>query len=111
MHPQIRTIMVALFCLVCLGMTACSFPPRIYRIDVRQGNFITPEMIAKLKVGMNKTEVQELMGTPALTHFFEKNRWDYYYYLKPGNGAPISEKRISVFFKGDQVVRLFEEVR
>lgn len=105
-----RTLMLSLFTLACLGLTACSFPPRIYRMDVRQGNYITQEMTNKLKVGMSKEAVRELMGTPALTRFFEQDRWDYYYSLKPGNGKPLQKKAITVFFKNNHVVRLVEDL-
>lgn len=110
MYPVIHITMLTLFILACLGLTACPFPPKIYRMDVRQGNYITSEMISKLKIGMSKEAVYEILGTPALTHFFEQERWDYYYYLKPGNGSSIIEKRLSIFFKGDKVTRL-EEAR
>lgn len=106
MYFWIHTSRLVLLSLACLGLTACPFPPRVYRMDVRQGNYLTPEMIKKIKIGTTKKTVQEILGTPALSHFFQQERWDYYYYLKPGNGAPIIEKRVSIFFKGDRVVRL-----
>jgi len=111
MNFILRSLPCALALLVGVTLTACTFPPRIYRMDVRQGNYITPEMINTLKVGMSKEQVLTLLGTPALTHFLEQERWDYYYYLKPGNGDPITEKRISLFFKGQKVQRLLEEAR
>lgn len=108
MRITFKIPMLTLLTFACLGLNGCTFPPRVYRIDVRQGNFITPDMLKKLKVGMTKEQVQDAMGTPALNHFFEKDRWDYYYYLKPGNGSAISERRASVYFKGDRVIRLEE---
>lgn len=110
MNSLIRGLMLSFFTLACLGLTACPFPPRIYRMDVRQGNYITTEMTNKLKVGMSKAAVTELMGTPALTRFFEQERWDYYYSLKPGNGMPIQKKSIVVYFKGNQVVRIVKDL-
>ena len=110
MHSLIRRLMLSFLTLLCLGLTACPFPPRIYKIDVRQGNYITGEMANRLKVGMTKASVQELMGTPALTRFFEQERWDYYYSLKPGNGQPIDKKAITLFFKSDRVVRIEKNI-
>jgi outer membrane protein assembly factor BamE len=78
-------------------------------MDVRQGNFITREMVSNLRVGMNKETVLQLMGSPSLNHFFERDRWDYYYYLKPGNGDPIEENHLIIYFKANQVVRLEED--
>ncbi len=111
MNSLIRPIMVASFCILCLGLTACPFPPKIYRMDVRQGNFLTPEMIQKIKIGMEKDAVIEMLGTPALTHFLEQERWDYYYYFKPGNGDNIIEKHLSLFFKGNKIQRFTEVAR
>jgi len=79
-------------------------------MDVRQGNYITTEMTNKLKVGMTKESVRELMGTPALTRFFQQERWDYYYSLKPGNGEPIQTKAITLFFKSNQLIRIEKDV-
>lgn len=106
MCSLIRVSMLALLTLACLGLTACPFPPRIYRMDVRQGNFLCSETTQKLKLGMTKEMVIETLGTPALTRFFEQERWDYYYYLKPGNGDPIQEKQLTLFFKGDRLERI-----
>lgn len=109
MNSPIRLSMLTLITLTCLGLTACGFPPRLYHMDVRQGNFITREMVSNLRVGMNKETVLQLMGSPSLNHFFERDRWDYYYYLKPGNGDPIEENHLIVYFKANQVVRLEED--
>ncbi len=98
-----RSLIIIVVLLSNLVLVGCTFPPRIYRIDIRQGNFITPEMIKQIKVGMSKSAVLNLMGTPALEHFFDKDRWDYYYYLKPGNGDPIQEKSVILYFKGQKL--------
>lgn len=93
----------------CLSMaliTACSFPPRLYRMDVRQGNYITPEMVAKLRIGMTKDAVREVMGTPTLESFFKIDQWHYYHYFKPGNGDPIVEMHVTIYFKDGKVSRL-----
>lgn len=87
----------------------CSFPPKIYRIDIRQGNYITPEMIAKIKKGQTKQQIIEILGTPALEHFFEKDRWDYFYSYKPGNGDPMVKKHLVLHFKG-QTLQRFESI-
>ncbi len=91
-------------------LNACTFPPRIYRMDVRQGNYLSSQTLAALKLGMEKSAVIEVMGTPALDHFFEQDRWDYYYHLKPGRSAePIQEKHLTVFFKGGKLIRIVHD--
>jgi len=102
----LKNLMLILLAVNLIPLAGCNFPPRIFRMDVRQGNYLSPEMLKQLKVGMEKSAVVELMGTPALSHFFEKDQWDYYYYLKPGNGGAIQEKSLSLFFKGDTLSRI-----
>lgn len=72
-----------------------------YRIDIRQGNYVSQDMIAKLKKGMTKDQVRFVLGTPLLKDLFHDNRWDYVYLFQPGKGkdkGKSEERRISVFF-------------
>jgi outer membrane protein assembly factor BamE len=68
-----------------------------YRIDVRQGNYVSQEMVSQLKPGMSKDQVRFALGTPLLKDMFHENRWDYVYLFQPGKGK-IEERKISVFF-------------
>jgi outer membrane protein assembly factor BamE len=87
-----------------LNLAGCTFPPRLYKPDIRQGNCISEQMISQLKRGMTKAQVQEVLGTPVLNHCLNTDRWDYYYYFKPGMGnGPTVEKHFTVFFKNDRV--------
>jgi outer membrane protein assembly factor BamE len=57
-----------------------------YRIDIRQGNYITQEMVAQLKPGMSRDQVRFILGTPLVADIFHADRWDYIYSFKPGRG-------------------------
>ncbi len=106
MQYFLRIFFITSLALLCLNFTACSgFPPRIYRIDIRQGNDISDEMVARLRVGMSKEQVIGILGSPTLSHALNTNRFDYYYYFKPGMGGDIVEKHFAVFFKGGRVIR------
>jgi outer membrane protein assembly factor BamE len=76
-------------------------------MDIRQGNYICEETVSRLRVGMTKAQIQELFGSPAITHVLNKDRWDYYYSFEPGTdrGADNIERRISIYFRNDIVVR------
>ncbi len=74
----------------------------VYRPDVQQGNFISREMIAQLKVGMTPEQVRFILGTPLLTDLFHETRWDYPFRIKKGNGE-ITSSRVVVFFKEGRV--------
>jgi outer membrane protein assembly factor BamE len=99
-----RIIIISVLISTCLGLSACTFPPRIYRMDVQQGNLLNEEVISCIKVGMTKPQVQDVLGTPALAHTLNSNRWDYYYSFKPGMGGQNIERRFTLFFRDDRVV-------
>ncbi|MBU0603755.1 MAG: outer membrane protein assembly factor BamE [Gammaproteobacteria bacterium] len=73
-----------------------------YRIDIRQGNLVTQEMVAQLKAGMTRDQVRFLLGTPMLSDVFHPDRWDYVYYYKPGNRPQdLQQRRLIVYFDND----------
>jgi len=82
----------------------------VYRMDVQQGNYLEGKTVDQLQVGMTRTQVRYLLGTPLVPDCFDKDRWDYVYYFKddkvthferlnvpesapmaPEEGAPISK--------------------
>lgn len=73
--------------------------PKMYKINIDQGNIITQEMINQLEPGMNERQVRYVMGTPLMVDEFHKNRWDYLYSTKPGDGGVTTQKRISLYFQ------------
>ena len=78
--------------------------PFVYRPLVVQGNVITQESVDKLKPGMTRKQVEFAMGTPLLKDVFHDDRWDYYYGI--GIGEIELEKRVSVYFEEDKLVRI-----
>lgn len=88
-------------------LSACGFVgfPGVYRINVEQGNIVTPEMAAQLKPGMTRRQVKFILGTPLIQDTFDQNRWDYLYSKR--NGAKVlSEALLTVQFDGDQLVNV-----
>lgn len=75
-----------------------------YKIDIQQGNFVSSEMLAQLKVGMTRDQVRFVLGTPLLTDMFHADRWDYDFRLTKGNGQIIAS-RVAVFFDGNSLTR------
>lgn len=96
-------------------LTACSNTPEVtsyltpYRIDVRQGNFVTQDMVARLKPGMTREQVRFALGTPLVTDMFHADRWDYVYRFQPGRGEAQS-RRLVVFFEDGKLVRVGGDV-
>ena len=78
----------------------------VYRMPIRQGNYLDPAVIAQVKPGMTHSQVRYLLGTPMVADPFVKARWDYIYYLKKGRSRHVDSRRVTVYFDGDKVARL-----
>jgi outer membrane protein assembly factor BamE len=76
-----------------------------YVPDVVQGNFISSEQYAKLQVGQSREQVRQILGTPLLASYFHVNRWDYVFEFKRANQVMGKERRVTVFFEGDKLVK------
>ncbi|HEY2339063.1 MAG TPA: outer membrane protein assembly factor BamE [Steroidobacteraceae bacterium] len=81
----------------------------VYRVDVQQGNYLEGKAVDQLQVGMTRTQVRYLLGTPLVPDVFDKDRWDYLYYFRHGRHRPNDPRRLVVYFKDDKVTR-FERV-
>ncbi|MDP1607013.1 MAG: outer membrane protein assembly factor BamE [Rhodocyclaceae bacterium] len=96
-------------------LTACSNTPAVtsyltpYRVDVRQGNYVTQDMVARLKPGMSREQVRFALGTPLVADMFHADRWDYVYRFQPGRGEAQS-RRLVVFFDDGKLVRVGGDV-
>lgn len=94
---------------------ACSGTPEItsylspYRIDVRQGNFVSQEMVTQLKPGQTRDQVRFILGSPLVADVFHSDRWDYIYRFQPGRGA-VQERRLTVFFVDNKLSRVAGDV-
>jgi outer membrane protein assembly factor BamE len=78
---------------------------RPYVPDVVQGNFISSEQYAKLQLGQSREQVRQILGTPLLASYFHANRWDYVFEFKRSNQVIGKERRVTVFFEGDKLVK------
>ena len=78
---------------------------RPYVPDVVQGNFISSEQYAKLQLGQSREQVRQILGTPLLASYFHANRWDYVFEFKRSNQVMGKERRVTVFFEGDKLVK------
>jgi outer membrane protein assembly factor BamE len=88
-----------------LGLAGLITSGCVYRMNVQQGNFLDPKQVEQLQVGMTRAQVRFVLGTPMLPDAFDRDRWDYVYYLKIGRLQKPVERRLSVYFEGDKVAR------
>lgn len=94
-----------------LLLSACSFSNLLdpYRVDIRQGNYVTQEMVSHLKPGMTKEQVRFVLGTPLVSDIFHAERWDYLYRFKRGSGE-VQQRHMSVYFDQGKLVRVSGDV-
>jgi len=78
----------------------------VYRINIQQGNFLDQAAVEQVKAGMTRSQVRYLLGTPMVADSFNKERWDYIYYLKKGRSSHVDSRRVTVYFDGDKVAKL-----
>ena len=76
----------------------------VYKLDVNQGNFISQDMVDKLKVGQTRAQVRLIMGTPLIVTVFREDRWDYSY-LFNRQGRVIEQRNFTIYFVDDKVAR------
>jgi outer membrane protein assembly factor BamE len=93
-----RTIVLTL---ASLAATAC-----VFRIDIQQGNLLDDEDVERVEVGMTRSQVQFVLGTPMIADSFHRDRWDYAYYLTRGRSDEVDRRWIVVYFENDRVSRV-----
>ena len=110
---MMRIIVLALPSIVALA--GCSSAPQLvslmtpYRIDVRQGTFVTPQMVSPLKAGQSRDQVRFILGTPLIADPFHADRWDYVYRFQPGHGD-AEQRRLEVYFADGKLARFVGDI-
>jgi outer membrane protein assembly factor BamE len=83
----------------------------VYRLDIQQGNVIEMESVEQVQVGMTRSQVQFLLGTPTVSDTFHDDRWDYPYYFRKGRQRSAERRWFVVFFdEDDRVARVVHEI-
>ena len=102
------SVIASLFLAACSNDPIVNRLPFVYRIDIQQGNVITPEIVNQLRVGMSKRQVQFILGAPMLIDPFHAERWDYVYIYNPGSDGidPASQQRVTLEFENDRVTQI-----
>ena len=101
-----KKLLIIITCFASLSLAACTSGWHIvHKIDIQQGNVVTQEMVNQLKIGMTRSQVQYIMGTPLVIDTFHQQRWDYIYYFKPGYGKS-TEQRLTLLFDNDALASI-----
>jgi outer membrane protein assembly factor BamE len=95
-----RTLVLALL------VTATLLGGCVYRPDIQQGNLLTVEDIEQVQVGMSRSQVRFLLGTPMVSDPFAPHRWDYVYRMRWGRDGRVDSAHFVVFFESDKVTQV-----
>jgi len=114
---QIKTYFHDFFLILLLcNLISCSsvdtgggFLPRIYKIEIQQGNEVTSEMLMTLKPGMTKAQVRFILGTPLIQDTFHSERWDYIYIMRVDE-ILIEERHVILNFVDEKLKNITGEV-
>jgi outer membrane protein assembly factor BamE len=101
-----RRLLVVVAALSSLGLGSFGLSGCIYRMPVQQGNFLEDREINQITLGMTRTQVRYLLGTPMVADPFTNSRWDYVYTLKQGRIRRAERRHFIVHFDGEKVVKL-----
>jgi outer membrane protein assembly factor BamE len=112
-HHPLRHLFVAAVVFAALFSAGCStidtYMPTlrslgVYKLDINQGNYLSQDMVDKLKVGQTKAQVRQLLGTPLLVSPFRESRWDYVYaYTK--QGRVVEHRTFTAYFVEEKLAR------
>ena len=91
----------------CLFLSSCT----VHKIDIRQGNLVTQEMLDQLELNMPANKVRFILGTPLIVDVFHQNRWDYLYSFQVSHEIR-KQRRVTLFFdKNQQLINIDGDVK
>ena len=100
---RLKIILLSVMLASCSSFSVPLLSP--YKMDIRQGNYVTQEMREKLKLGMSRVQVRYVMGVPLIRDAFHANRWDYVYRLEQDHKL-VEQQRLTLYFEGDSLARI-----
>ena len=76
-----------------------------YRMEIVQGNVLTKELVSRVKPGMTRVQVRDMLGSPLLTDIFHDNRWDYVFTIRRQGAAP-QRRHVVAWFEAEKLKSL-----
>ena len=98
-----RSVKLSIAALFISLVSACG--SILYKAEIAQGNFVSKEQVAALKLGMPRLQVADILGTPLLVSVFHADRWEYVFNLKR-QGIETPSYKLTVYFKGDALDKI-----
>ena len=77
----------------------------VYKPSIMQGSVLEIEAVEKLQLGMSKSAVINLIGSPSIIDPFHQYQWDYIHHSTL-NSEQIIQYRLRLVFDGDVLVEI-----
>ena len=77
----------------------------VYKPSIMQGSVLEIEAVEKLQLGMSKTTVMNLIGSPSINDPFHQYQWDYIHHSII-NGEHVTHYRLRLIFDGDALAEI-----
>ncbi len=89
-----------------MAITSCAdWLPEAHKLDIQQGNTVKLEQLEGIEIGMTKSDVRKIMGSPMLSDPFHDQRWDYIYRFVPNKGFE-RKSLLTLYFENDMLIRI-----
>ena len=72
----------------------------VYKPSIMQGSVLEIEAVEKLQLGMSKSAVMNLIGSPSINDPFHQYQWDYIHHSIL-DGEQVTQYRLRLVFDGD----------
>ena len=76
-----------------------------YQPDIMQGSVLEIEVVERLQLGMSKTAVMNLIGSPSIIDPFHQYQWDYIHHSIL-NGEQVIHYRLRLIFDEDVLTEI-----
>lgn len=78
----------------------------VYRVNIPQGNYLEAKMLDQVQVGMTRSQVRYVLGTPMISDPFHPDQWNYLYYFKDGKTRKVDTRLVVVYFTEEKVSKI-----
>lgn len=76
-----------------------------YRVEIVQGNVVTQEQVDRIRTGMSRPQVRDILGSPLLADVFHADRWDYVFTIRR-QGTEPQRRNVVAIFDGERLKSL-----
>ena len=77
----------------------------VYKPSIMQGSVLEIESVEKLQLGMSKSDVMDLIGSPSVNDPFHQYQWDYIHHSTV-DGEELIHYRLRLVFEMDALVEI-----